>query len=129
VIVFSFGTETSGIPPECAATTERPGVDRLDDLSDSTSHARFAHRLLDGDVDVVHGHSSHHPRPMEVYNHKLVRDVLTLASQPFASQVELDQDGRLALRACKEEDTHDGFRFNGDGRTGTRRRGRRRARR
>jgi poly-gamma-glutamate synthesis protein (capsule biosynthesis protein) len=34
-----------------------------------------------------------------------VRDVLTLASQPFDSQVELDQEGRLALRiqatACR----------------------------
>ncbi|WP_114452534.1 CapA family protein [Halopolyspora algeriensis] len=32
----------------------------------------FAHRLLDGDVDVVHGHSSHHPRPIEMYRDKLV---------------------------------------------------------
>ncbi len=28
---------------------------------------RFAHALIDGGVDVVHGHSSHHPRPVEVY--------------------------------------------------------------
>lgn len=28
---------------------------------------RFAHALVDGGVDVVHGHSSHHPRPIEVY--------------------------------------------------------------
>jgi poly-gamma-glutamate capsule biosynthesis protein CapA/YwtB (metallophosphatase superfamily) len=27
----------------------------------------FAHALIDGGVDVVHGHSSHHPRPIEVY--------------------------------------------------------------
>lgn len=33
---------------------------------------RFAHRLIDGGVDVVHGHSSHHPRPIEVYRDKLV---------------------------------------------------------
>jgi poly-gamma-glutamate synthesis protein (capsule biosynthesis protein) len=197
VIVFSCGTETSGIPAEWAATPERPGVDRLDDLSTSTAsdildrvqsikrpgdvviasihwgsnwgfevpppHVRFAHQLLDGEVDLVHGHSSHHPRAMEVYNHKLVlygcgdflndyegiggyepfrpelslmyfptidsrtgalvelrmtpmqirrlqvvhasprdarwlRDVLTLASQPFDSQLQLDQDGRLTLR-------------------------------
>ncbi|NKX54609.1 CapA family protein [Arthrobacter mobilis] len=31
------------------------------------SHIRFAHRLVDAGVDVVHGHSSHHPRPVEVY--------------------------------------------------------------
>jgi poly-gamma-glutamate capsule biosynthesis protein CapA/YwtB (metallophosphatase superfamily) len=38
----------------------------------SPSQIRFAHRLLDRDVDLLHGHSSHHPRPMEVYRGKLV---------------------------------------------------------
>jgi poly-gamma-glutamate capsule biosynthesis protein CapA/YwtB (metallophosphatase superfamily) len=33
---------------------------------------RFAHRLIDAGVDVVHGHSSHHPRPVEVYRGRLV---------------------------------------------------------
>ncbi|WP_156426587.1 CapA family protein [Mycobacterium sp. IS-3022] len=33
---------------------------------------RFAHRLVDEGVDVVHGHSSHHPRPIEVYRGKLI---------------------------------------------------------
>ncbi len=33
---------------------------------------RFARRLIDGGVDVIHGHSSHHPRPVEVYRGKLV---------------------------------------------------------
>lgn len=33
---------------------------------------RFAHRLIDGGVDLVHGHSSHHPRPIEVYRRRLV---------------------------------------------------------
>ena len=33
---------------------------------------RFAHRLIDEGVDVVHGHSSHHPRPIEVYREKLI---------------------------------------------------------
>ncbi len=33
---------------------------------------RFAHALVDGGVDVVHGHSSHHPRPIEVYRGRLV---------------------------------------------------------
>src|SRR5262249_32599238 len=32
----------------------------------------FAHRLIDGGVDVIHGHSSHHPRPVEVYRGRLV---------------------------------------------------------
>lgn len=35
-------------------------------------HVRFAHRLIDGGIDVVHGHSSHHPRPIEVYRGRLV---------------------------------------------------------
>jgi poly-gamma-glutamate synthesis protein (capsule biosynthesis protein) len=35
-------------------------------------HVRFAHRLVDGGVDIVHGHSSHHPRPIEVYRHRLI---------------------------------------------------------
>jgi poly-gamma-glutamate synthesis protein (capsule biosynthesis protein) len=33
---------------------------------------RFAHRLIDGGVDLVHGHSSHHPRPVEVFRGKLI---------------------------------------------------------
>jgi poly-gamma-glutamate synthesis protein (capsule biosynthesis protein) len=32
------------------------------------SHRVFAHRLVDeAGVDIVHGHSSHHPRPIEIY--------------------------------------------------------------
>jgi poly-gamma-glutamate synthesis protein (capsule biosynthesis protein) len=34
---------------------------------------RVAHRLIDdANVDVIHGHSSHHPRPIEVHAGKLV---------------------------------------------------------
>jgi poly-gamma-glutamate capsule biosynthesis protein CapA/YwtB (metallophosphatase superfamily) len=36
------------------------------------AHVQFAHRLIDGGVDIVHGHSSHHPRPIELYRNKLV---------------------------------------------------------
>jgi poly-gamma-glutamate capsule biosynthesis protein CapA/YwtB (metallophosphatase superfamily) len=32
----------------------------------------FAHRLIDDGVDLVHGHSAHHPRPIEVYRGKLI---------------------------------------------------------
>lgn len=36
-------------------------------------HRVFAHRLIDlGAADVVHGHSSHHPLPIEVYRGKLI---------------------------------------------------------
>jgi poly-gamma-glutamate synthesis protein (capsule biosynthesis protein) len=38
----------------------------------SIEQIRFAHRLVDGGVDIVHGHSSHHPRPAEMYRGKLI---------------------------------------------------------
>ena len=34
------------------------------------SEIAFAHRLIDAGVDIVHGHSSHHPRPIEIYRGK-----------------------------------------------------------
>ena len=37
------------------------------------AHRRFAHELVDrGIVDVVHGHSAHHPMPFEVHHGKLI---------------------------------------------------------
>ncbi len=33
---------------------------------------RFARRLIDGGVDLIHGHSSHHPGPVEVFGGKLI---------------------------------------------------------
>ncbi|MFD5798942.1 CapA family protein [Streptomyces diastatochromogenes] len=38
----------------------------------SRAEVRFAHALVDAGVSVVHGHSSHHPRPLEVYRERLV---------------------------------------------------------
>ncbi len=106
VVTFAFGAESSGILPEWVATEDRPGVDLLPDLSDSTAagiaervarvrqpldvviasihwgenwgyavpreHVRFARRLVDAGVDIVHGHSSHHCRPIEVYRNHLI---------------------------------------------------------
>ena len=37
-----------------------------------TDQVRFAHRLIDAAVDVVYGHSSHHPRSIEVYRGRLI---------------------------------------------------------
>jgi poly-gamma-glutamate capsule biosynthesis protein CapA/YwtB (metallophosphatase superfamily) len=38
-----------------------------------SEHRRFAHRLIDlGAADIVHGHSSHHPLPVEVYRDRLI---------------------------------------------------------
>jgi poly-gamma-glutamate synthesis protein (capsule biosynthesis protein) len=33
----------------------------------------FAHRLIDaGGADIIHGHSSHHPKAVEVYSNRLI---------------------------------------------------------
>jgi poly-gamma-glutamate synthesis protein (capsule biosynthesis protein) len=102
VLVFAFGSPTSGVPMDWSAGEGRPGVQVLPDLSALTAsrvvdriaaqrrpgdlvvasihwggnwgyeipraQREFAHRLVDsGSVDVVHGHSSHHPKGIEVY--------------------------------------------------------------
>ena len=106
VRVFSLGTPTSGIPGDWAAGRDRPGIQVLEDLSETTArrlathiqafkhpqdvvvasihwganwvdavpdaHIRFAHELVDGGVDVVHGHSSHHVMAIEVYREHLI---------------------------------------------------------
>lgn len=101
VIVFSFGSTSSGVPAGWAATQDRPGVALLPSSSEvvarvkrfkrpgdvvvlsvhwgsnwgydvSSSRRRFAHRVIDGGVDLVYGHSSHHPLPIEVYRDRLV---------------------------------------------------------
>ena len=105
VIVFSFGSVTSGIPLSWAATEDKPGVNLLKDMSDKTvrhikekvqevkqqgdivvisihwggnwgyeiprEQTEFAHMLIeDAGVDVIHGHSSHHVKGIEVYRDK-----------------------------------------------------------
>jgi poly-gamma-glutamate synthesis protein (capsule biosynthesis protein) len=35
-------------------------------------HVHFAHRLVEGGVDIVYGHSSHHVRPIEIYRERLI---------------------------------------------------------
>ena len=40
--------------------------------SPTRAEQAFAHALIDSGVDIVHGHSSHHPRPIEVYREKLI---------------------------------------------------------
>jgi poly-gamma-glutamate capsule biosynthesis protein CapA/YwtB (metallophosphatase superfamily) len=107
VLVFSFGSETSGIPWSWAATMSKPGVNLLSDFSlktlrDIRNHIgklkrtgdvvvasihwggnwgyqvpreqqEFARWLIDdAGVDVVHGHSSHHAKGIEVYQGKLI---------------------------------------------------------
>jgi len=105
VIVFSFGSVSSGIPLSWAATEDKPGVNLLKDMSEKTvrhikekvqevkqqgdivvisihwggnwgyeiprEQTEFAHMLIeDASVDVIHGHSSHHVKGIEVYRDK-----------------------------------------------------------
>jgi poly-gamma-glutamate capsule biosynthesis protein CapA/YwtB (metallophosphatase superfamily) len=82
VLVFALGLTTSGIPTEWGATEDRPGVNLLPDLSEETARSvarqipdeqvQFAHRLIEGGVDIVHGHSSHHVKAVEVYQGRLI---------------------------------------------------------
>lgn len=107
LLVFAFATGDCGVPPDWAASEQRPGVARLDDLSSrSVRHVaqhigafkqpgdrvlvslhwggnwgfaiapeqqRFAHGLIDdAGVDLVHGHSSHHIKGLEVYRQRLI---------------------------------------------------------
>ncbi|MHB9155947.1 MAG: CapA family protein [Endomicrobiales bacterium] len=107
VLVFSCGSETSGITPEWAATENRPGVNFLEDYSDETvlrvgkevrrfkrrgdavvfsvhwgpnwgydvsrKEREFARKLVSrAGVDVVHGHSSHHVKGIEVFRGKVI---------------------------------------------------------
>jgi poly-gamma-glutamate synthesis protein (capsule biosynthesis protein) len=91
VLVFSYGITTSGIPLIWAASDEKPGVNLLQDLSDKTinsikehgggnwgyrtdpAQVKFAHKLIDeAGVDLIHGHSSHHAKGIEVYKDNLI---------------------------------------------------------
>jgi poly-gamma-glutamate synthesis protein (capsule biosynthesis protein) len=106
VLLFSFGSVTSGIPWEWSATSACPGVNLLDDLSEATAariatqmrqlqqpgdllvtsihwganwgyeippeQIAFARRLVEEGVAVVHGHSSHHVKGIEVFKDRLI---------------------------------------------------------
>ncbi|SFD76104.1 CapA family protein [Streptomyces aidingensis] len=71
-------------------------------------HVTFAHALIDGGADVVHGHSSHHPRPPEVYRGKLVLygcGDLVNDYEGIAGYEEFRDDLRLCHLARLEPDT------------------------
>ena len=106
VLLFAFGSTSSGIPHEWRATSISPGVNLLDDLSEATTarvasqmrqhqqpgdvlvasihwgsnwgydippeQIAFAHRLVDEGVAIVHGHSSHHVKAIEVFRGRLI---------------------------------------------------------
>jgi len=106
VLLFSFGSTTSGIPQDWKATSISPGVNLLDDLSETTAarvcdqmrahqqpgdlivasihwgsnwgyeipreQVTFAHRLIEEGVAIVHGHSSHHMKAVEVFKGRVI---------------------------------------------------------
>ena len=106
LLFFSFGSTTSGVFEEWRATSTRPGVNLLDDLSEATAsrianamrqfqqpddllialihwgsnwgydispqQIAFAHRLIEEGFALVHGHSSHHVKAIEVFKSRLI---------------------------------------------------------
>ena len=106
VLLFSFGSTTSGVPRDWRATGVSPGVNLLDDLSEATAsqivsemrehqqpgdlliasvhwgsnwgyeiprqQIAFAHRLIEEGVAMVHGHSSHHVKAIEIFKGRLI---------------------------------------------------------
>jgi poly-gamma-glutamate synthesis protein (capsule biosynthesis protein) len=105
VLVYAYGSPTSGVPAEWAAGPRSPGLNFLPELSAAAAQRigelvasarsagdlvvasvhwgpnwgyeipraerEFAHALIDScGADVVHGHSSHHPKGIEVYRGK-----------------------------------------------------------
>src|SRR5437773_11317085 len=106
LLLFSFGSRTSGIPENWKATSISPGVNLLDDLSEATAarvadqirayqqpgdliiasihwgsnwgyeiprdQIAFAHRLIEEGIAIVHGHSSHHVKAIEVFKGRLI---------------------------------------------------------
>lgn len=106
VLFFSFGSTTSGVFKEWRASETSPGVNLLDDLSESTAdrianqmqqfkqtgdvliasihwggnwgyeiprqQIVFAHRLIEKGIALVHTHSSHHVKAIEVFKGCLI---------------------------------------------------------
>ena len=106
LLLFSFGSRTSGIPQDWKATGISPGVNLLDDFSEASAarvadqmrahqqpgdliivsihwgsnwgyeiprdQIAFAHRLIEEGIAIVHGHSSHHIKAIEVFKGRLI---------------------------------------------------------
>lgn len=57
-------------PGDIAVVSIHWGTNWGSDVPDDM--AAFARAVIDGGADIVHGHSSHHPRPIEIYRGRLV---------------------------------------------------------
>jgi len=143
LLLFSFGSRTSGIPEDWKATSISPGVNLLDGFSETTAaraadqmrayqqpgdliiasihwgsnwgyeiprdQIAFAHRLIEEGIAIVHGHSSHHVKAIEVFKGRLILygcgDFLT--DYEGISGYEMFR-GDLALMYLIEIDSHNG---------------------
>jgi poly-gamma-glutamate capsule biosynthesis protein CapA/YwtB (metallophosphatase superfamily) len=143
LLLFSFGSGTSGIPEDWKATSISPGVNLLDDFSEATAarvadqmrayqrpgdliivsihwgsnwgyeiprdQIMFAHCLIEEGIAIVHGHSSHHVKAIEVFKDRLILygcgDFLT--DYEGISGYEMFR-GDLALMYLIEIDSHNG---------------------
>ncbi|HEV3098581.1 MAG TPA: CapA family protein [Candidatus Udaeobacter sp.] len=106
LLLFSFGSRTSGIPEDWKPTSISPGVNLLDDFSEATAartadqirayqrpgdliivsihwgsnwgyeiprdQILFAHCLIEEGIAIVHGHSSHHVKSVEVFKGRVI---------------------------------------------------------
>jgi poly-gamma-glutamate capsule biosynthesis protein CapA/YwtB (metallophosphatase superfamily) len=143
LLLFSFGSRTSGIPEDWKAISISAGVNLLDDFSEATAarvadqmrayqqpgdliiasmhwgsnwgyeiprdQITFAHRLIEEGIAIVHGHSSHHVKAIEVFKGRLILygcgDFLT--DYEGISGYEMFR-GDLALMYLIEIDSHNG---------------------
>jgi len=143
LLLFSFGSRTSGIPEDWKASSISLGVNLLDDFSEATAarvadqirayqqpgdlimasihwgsnwgyeipcdQIAFAHCLIEEGIAIVHGHSSHHVKAIEVFNGRLILygcgDFLT--DYEGISGYEMFR-GDLALMYLIEIDSHNG---------------------
>jgi poly-gamma-glutamate capsule biosynthesis protein CapA/YwtB (metallophosphatase superfamily) len=107
LLIFSFGSTSSGIPFGWAATSDAPGINVLPELCKARAFevaeqvmavsrpgdltvvsvhwgSNWGHHIPDeqrifsralvdkAGVSIVHGHSSHHPRAIEIYRDRLI---------------------------------------------------------
>jgi len=107
VVIFAFGSPTSGVPLNWAASQKGSGINLLRNFSDDTiqrirkkvqeikqergivvasihwggnwgyhvpqEEIDFGHQLIEeAGVDIIHGHSSHHIKGIEVYRDRLI---------------------------------------------------------
>ena len=110
VRLFSFGSTTSGVPPEWSATSARAGVNLLDDLSEATA-ARIAEGMrqfqVPGDLLIASIHWGANwgyeiPREQVAFAHRLIEEGVAVVhghSSHHVKAVEAFRGG-LILYGC-----------------------------